>query len=514
MSDSILLLEIDAWNGASITTLRFGSHTIVTRASDTPANTKYLGRIADAGRMQRAIYDGGGVLGAPHVASGAIILDNQDGALDYLYGYGFDGRAFRLLELPGRSVSLASATTLMSGVLDGIDSGNAWSEIRVRIRDARSVIDKALLTERYAGTSVAINIGVEGEADLKGKIKPRVFGAAPNIAPVLVNQYGLIYQVSVSGVSSIVVYDGGLPLDNVGDYASLSALEAATIPRGSYGTCLALGLFKLGGSAVFDVTADVVEGATLSERSAAKIARRILSIVDIGSLTIDEASFTQLHSDNPAEVGVFVESDESALTVIGNVLQSIGAALIPTDDGALQVIRIVAPTGTPIKTYTLRDLIGEGSIALGKGPTQEGDGVPAWSVVVNWGRVWQTQQSGQLADVSDARETYLATQTRQAVAQDAAIKNAHPSAAEITVDTLLTTQADAEAEAARRFAMHSVRRDYPTIVVPRNRGNVALGAIVEMKVPRFGYSVGKTFIVVGRNDDFNNQTIELSLWGG
>lgn len=513
MSDSILLLEIDAWNGASVTTLRFGTHTIVTRASDTPANTKYLGRIVDAGRMQRSIYDGGGVLGVPQVASGAIILDNQDGALDYLYGYGFDGRAFRLLELPGRTVSLESATTLMSGVLDGIDSGNAWSEIRVRIRDARSVLDKALLTERYAGTTVSIELGTEGEADLTGKIKPRIFGTTPNIAPVLVNQYSLIYQVSVSGVSSIVVYDGGLALDNVGDYLTLAALQAATIPLGSYATCLALGLFKLGGSAVFEVTADVVEGSTLSERSAAKVARRILGTIDIGNLTIDEASFAQVHSENTAEVGVFVESDESALTVIGNVLQSIGAALIPTDDGVLQVIRIVAPTGTPIKTYTLRDLIGEGSIALGKGPTQEGDGVPAWSVVVNWGRVWQTQQSGQLADVSDARKAYLEKPLREAPAQDAAIKTAHPSAAEITVDTLLTTQADAEAEAWRRHAMHSVRRDYPTITVPRSRGNVGLGSFVSLKVSRFLWSAGKLFIVVGRNDDFNNQTIELSLWG-
>lgn len=515
VEQGIYLLDVDAWTGSSVQTLRYSTHTLVTRGDDTPANTIYAGRIADAGRISRSIFDGGGVLGALQTSVGAIILNNQDGALDYLYDYGFDGRSFTLSELPGRGAPLSSAKTLLVGVLDGVESGDAWKEVKLRIRDVRSYLDKVLLTDRYAGTSVATGLGVEGDSDLKDQIKPYLWGSVSNIAPKVVNKYDLIYQACLNGFNSITVYDGGLALTATSDYSTQAALLASSPQPGYYATCKSAGLIKLGGSPVFEITADVVEGATLADRSAAKVARRILNLVTALGLTIDEASFSALHDFNPAEVGVYVDSDATALTILGNVLQSIGAAVIPTDDGSLKAVQITL-SGTSIGTVTLRHLIGAGSFILSKGPSTEGDGIPAWSIVLNWGRVYQTMDSGQLAGaVTLSRQTFLATATRQAKAQDATMQNAHPSAAEITIDTLLTTQADAVAEATRRLALHSVRRDYPTITVPRNIfvDSAELGSIVTVDIPRFGFDGGKDFCIVGRVDDFTKRTIELTLWG-
>lgn len=514
MSDPIYILDCDAWNGSQVVTLRFSTHSFITRASDAPANTFYDGRIVDAGRFERSIFDGGGLLGSPSAGVGAIVLNNQDGGLDHLYNYGFDGRAFTLSEMPGTNAPLSSKTVLLSGVLSGIDSGDAFTELILRLRDPRVLLDTALLTERYAGTSTSSGLGAEGDTDLTDKIKPVIFGAANNVPTTTVNPYDLIKQVSARPCASIIIYDGGLPLDNAGNTADLASLEASSPSPGGYTTCLSLGLIKLGGTPVFDVTADVVEGTTLADRSAARVVQRILNHLDDPSISLNAASFDALHAARPDEVGIYIDGDATALSVIGSVLQSIGAALIPEATGVLRVALVSEPQGAPVAAYSLRHIVG-GSIALNKGPTDEGDGVPAWSVLVKWGRIWFTQASSQLAGaVSETRKTYLATEVRESTAQDNAVLTAHPLAAELTIETLLTTQADADAEAIRRLSLHSVRRDYPSIAVHRDDATgVSVGDEVAIDINRFGFNGGKNFIVVGRADDFNARTVELRLWG-
>ncbi len=229
---------------------------------------------------------------------------------------------------------------------------------------------------------------------------------------------------------------------------------------------------------------------------------------------IDSDSFDNLHSAASAEVGVYISGDESALSVIGSVLQSVGASVVPTSDGTLRAVLVGEPTGSPTQTLTLNHIAG-GSIALNKGPTDEGDGVPAWGVSVKWGRVWQTQTSTQLAGaVTEQRKAYLAQADREATQQDNAVLTAHPLSAEISIDAFFAEQADAESEAIRRLAMHSVRRDYPQITVHRDYAiSIALGDEIAIDIDRFGFDGGKSFIVVGRADDFNARTVDLSLWG-
>jgi hypothetical protein len=344
-------------------------------------------------------------------------------------------------------------------------------------------------------------------------LKPYIFGSVSNILPKVVNKFDLIYQVSVNQPSSLTVYDGGLALSSSGNFTTLAGLMAATIPAGTYATCLALGLFRLGALPAFEITADVVEGATLAVRSAARVAQRILALLSVSN--IDTASFDALHTFNSAEVGIFIDTDLSALELVGQVLGSIGGAIFPTATGTFRVAAISAPSGTPARTFTMREQIGDGSFVLAKGPTNEGDGVPAWSVVINWGRVWQTQASGQLAGSVDlSRQTYLQTSQRQSAAQDASVKTAHPLASELVIDTLLTTQSAAEAEAARRLAMYKVRRDYLILTVEDEFAeDIELGDVVEVDFPRFGFDGGKLFKVVGRADDFTQRHTELTLWG-
>lgn len=507
-------LEIDAWNGAAVETLRFGTKTFVTPA---PGNLIYLGCISDLGSLERSIFDGGGTLGNPSASLGSIILDNANGELDRYLDYGFDGRAYRLYELLEGAQSLSGARLLASGLLAGIDTSDALYSLRLRLRDARAALETPLLTTRYAGTtSDGTMTTFEGDETLKDQIKPRVFGSATNMLPRQANRFLNVWQVNDGPVSSIAVYDGGVPLTIAADYPTPAAMLAAPISGGAtqrVATCLAAGLFRLDDAAQGQITADVVEGATSADRRTGAIVGRLLALA--GATAVDTPSLDNLDFDAPGEIELLVETDAEALAVIAEALTSVGAALIPLADGTFTVVRVTAPAGAPVASFTLRTIDEISSIALAKGPTEEGEGVPVYQVELTWGRVWQVQSEGDLVgNVTELRRAYVKEATRKVVVEDAAVKAAHPLSQKLTFDTLFASQTDAQAEAARRFALYSVRRGYLTITIsgPEADG-VRLGHVIQITAPRFGWQAGKLFLVVGRRDDFTKRTVQLAIWG-
>jgi hypothetical protein len=442
--------------------------------------------------------------------------------------YGW-GRVATLKMLSAADAPVSGADALLKAMVEGIETSDAPRTLRLRLRSRLAELDKPLLTARYLGTTTSGDAPVqtEGDADLKGQIKPYAFGNCPNVPGKLISKFRLLYQFAVNALASIIVYDGGIALTNAGDFGSVAALLNATVAPGQYATCLAQGIARLGADPGLGVTADVVEGATLSLRSAARVLQRMLALVPtIAGADIVTATFDAFHAFNPAEVGIYVDSDVAAVDPISQVADSVGGAVLDTALGNFEAVWNAGPSATTIDaTYTLRDLLDGTSMQMFAGPSSEGQGVPTWSVVLNWGRVWQVQGSGDLwpriAEATDgadlARKQLLAAATRQVTAQDAAVKTAHPQAVELTFDTLLTQQADAQAEAARRLALYKVRRDrisFPLSFasVPA-AGNIELGRTVQLRMNRFGYNAGKNFLVLGREDDFARKVRTLSLWG-
>lgn len=507
-------LEVDAWTGTAVETLRLATKTFVTSA---PGNLEYLGVISDLGAFDRSIFDGGGTLGSPTSSLGSIVLDNVNGDLDGWINYGFDGRAFRLYELPDGSNTLNSAALLASGLLAGIDTSDALYSLRLRLRDARAGLETPLLTARYAGTSTDGTIGTfEGDETLQDQVKPRVFGSVANMLPKQANRFLNVWQVSAGPVSSITVYDGGVPLAVTADYPTPDAMLNAPISGGStqaVATCLAQGLFRLDDAAALQITCDVVEVASIALRRPGAVVGRILALA--GASNIDAASLAALDVAAPYEIGVLVDGDVDTLAVVADVLSSVGAALVASETGRLSAVRVAVPAGTPVATFTLRDSNELASLALSKGASQEGEGVPVHEVRVTWGRVWQVQTEGDLAgNVTELRRAYVKEATRKIVVSNAAVKAAHPLSAPLDFETLLTTQADAQAEANRRAAIYGTRRDYLSISLDvEDAAGVTLGAVVSLVVPRFGWQSGKLFLVVGRRDDFTKRTVALSMWG-
>lgn len=506
ISTAIYLLEIDAWTGAGVETLRLATRSFATGPLDTPPNAAYLGRIVDAGKISCEIS----IKGETSTSFGALILNNQDGALDGWFDYGFDGREFRLKELPSAGVLVASAKLLFRGVVDGIDGSDALKTLRVKVRDSLAVLERPFLTARYAGTTTTAIKEAEGNQSVGGQIKPRVYGAVRNMVPVRVNDAYLIDQWSDGPVQDIKVYDGMVALVRDADYPSLSSLIDAAVPAGSFATCNALGLSRLGFGATFTITGDVVEGDT---RSAARVAQRVLA--NFGVSTVDAASFDALHALCPGDIGILINDNTSARDVLSEVLKSAGARLVARLDGTFRAVAVADPRPkTPVATFTQRD-IGDGvSFSIGTGVISD-DAIPTWSYVLNFGKVWRTMSAADVAGaVTQAVKDDIALEYRQAAAQDATVKTAHLQAGEATEDTLMTMRPDAMAEAQRRLDLNKVRRD--ALVLPLidfAKGGREIGDVVSIRTDRFGQRGGKNVMVIGRSVDFQKRVVTLTAWG-
>lgn len=181
--------------------------------------------------------------------------------------------------------------------------------------------DKPLLP-LFAGTG-----GIEGPADLTGQPKPLVLGNARFCGGVLIDSTDNVWMVSNGAVQAVnAVYDRLASLGtSAGNFADLAALKAASIPNGSWGTCLAQGLVRLGappdGRVSFDVSGSN-SGTGGYVRLPGAIIRRI---ADLAGGTVNAASLTALDSARPYNLALQLREQTTARDVIAQIADSVAA---------------------------------------------------------------------------------------------------------------------------------------------------------------------------------------------
>ena len=209
----IHLAVLDAYDkvGASAETLYFATKGFTSTPSDTPVNTFFDPRITSPAKISRTMFAPGRTFGASQVGFGDLVLSNEDGALDFLEDYAFDGRSITQYRGDEGSAFPGGYTKVLVATME--QAVPDLRSYRIKIRDRQDEVDIHLQPTKYAGNN-ALPAGLEGVAgDLKGKPKPICYGVVKNISPPLVNTSKLIYQVNDGAVDSVdEVYDSGIKL--------------------------------------------------------------------------------------------------------------------------------------------------------------------------------------------------------------------------------------------------------------------------------------------------------------
>lgn len=513
----MILVELTAAINEAGTPRTFyvGTHGFVTSGADTPANQAFLPVIKDAGSISASIFSSGATSGSSSFEPGRLRLVNVNGQFDDWIDYSFEGRPVVIRSGEGGAYP-GDFPILFTGTVAEVEA--SVQAIEITLRDKAYVLDQPVLTVQYAGTNVG-PVGLEGDPEnVKGSLKPRLYGGTVfNLSPPCVNTSKLAFQVSDRSISSLAVFDAGVALTPGADHADTTSLIAATVASGTFQTCLAEGYFRLGATPVGEVTANAAAGASDADRSVAQILKALAT--DAGGVTInpDAVSLLDFATRRPDEssrpIGLYLSDDTTFRDAMDTVAASVGAWWAFDSLGVLQMGQFAPPVvgisaGDVIEAEVLKGF--ERQIA-------DGAAVPAWRVTVRYRKNLTPQTSGLATSVTAARRAELAQEWRSVSAEDASIKVKDPQAREIVIESLLNEQADAQAEAERQLAIHKVRRSLfvvPVVISVFNAARATLAGQVKLFHERFGLGAGRDLVVLGYDLDYGKQQrVTLSLWG-
>ena len=239
-------------------TLRFSNVALVSSPSDTPASEFFDPRIVTPCRIRRSMFAPGKTFGQSQVGFGDLVLTNEDGGLDFLSDFSFDGRA--IIQWRGESGAGGKFEKKLRAVMDQVVLTR--TKFTIKLKDRQTVVDATFQENKYTGMNMLPD-GLEGVSDLQGKPKPVLYGRVKNIAPPIVNTSKLIYQVNDGEFASLnEVYDAGIALSQTPRlWTQETSGVATTIGQGTFGGVGVLGplgggRYVVGGEAGVILTSD------------------------------------------------------------------------------------------------------------------------------------------------------------------------------------------------------------------------------------------------------------------
>lgn len=405
----------------------------------------YLPHLKSVMNFEEQLFSKGATTGEATVGVGEIIISNTDGEFDRYRKFSFDGRKVEVFLLKDQHDQPSDSNVFFRGT--AFYAEPQLSQLSIYIKNRLEILTPLIQPSTFLGTNNGGPDGYEGnEGDLKGKTKPMVWGTCLNVPLAPINKSKLIYGCNFDHLGNrkavakfFNVADKGGALLWAGDVPDIANLHATTVASGFYKTCVAEGAVKLGRVAQGEVTADVAE--TLGpDSSAPRIVRRILESVYglVAGVDFDLGDLENLHQLNATACGYFVDEEVEGLTVINDLMGSIGGWFVPDRLGIFRSGRFDLPQYAEVPVATFDDaLILTGSLA--KLPTgDQGHGIPAKTYTLFHSKLWKVLQKNEtLVSVPDNLREYYAQEFRSTTFGDSSIGDLHPLAPDLSDESLM-----------------------------------------------------------------------------
>jgi hypothetical protein len=448
---------------------------------------------------------------------GEIQLINKDGGLNYLMDYALDNGSISLSLV----VDNGTKNDYLTGKIESMRfSGDA---VYLTVRSMSEVLTRNHVNNKFLGNNALPN-GVEGVADdIKGNVKPRVFGSVLNATPVLVNTSQLIYQFSDRTTATIsAIYDKGVALTLHQSYtwANFASFMAHTsIASGKYIICA--GYVKLGTTPAGTVTGDCSDAILIATSNTSftvgvgskTFATQAGKVFSAGNTLIIYSAANQsnfmtgtvasyattslvMNITSVGGSGTFADwvissclagdvfeaiLTEESLTLNGaakTTLNAIGAVgiYVTGETTTTQLLNQIAQS-CGAYWYFLQNTVYAKLLALATTSTLSltnselitidivntglgENGLPVESISFNYDHIETVQKETDLAgSVTTARKAVLSNQYRSKFINDAAVKTRHPLAPAIKIDSCLRLEANATTVATTLLNLSKVRVD-------------------------------------------------------
>lgn len=430
---------------------------------------------------------------------GEIELINIDGELNYLCDYALDNSSC-VLSLVDDDGTIVDYLNVRADAPHE-DAGSIF----IPIRSMSEVLQRTHPNKKYEGSN-ALPAGIEGvTTDIKGNVKPRIFGKVMNASPVFVNTARLIYQFSDRPTCTVnAVYDKGLALTLGVTYtqAQFATFETTAPTTGTFNRCM--GFIKLSAAPVGTITGD----ASDSEVLAGDVFEAILTELT-PPISFDATSKATLNA--VGQVGLYVTSETSTAELLNKIISSCGAHWFFIADVMHAHLTQLATTSSFEITDSeiTENGISRSGIGLGK------NGIPYTSCLIKYGKIETVQQETELAgSVTAERKALLARDYRSVYIKDDTVLARHPLAGAIEIESVLVNEADAIAVATRLLNLSAIRCDVVQITaIVYEIPVLEIGQGITVATSSLGYSAGKLMTVISYEVDAKRKEIVLGVIG-
>jgi hypothetical protein len=485
-----------------VTNVYFSDIGFVSSPSDSPANIYWDRRLETPFTIQQSLYSGTSLGGRSELSIGNAVLSNQDGFLDYLADYDWDGRLVEIKYTSVESPILSDFVTVFSGTAERISVGD---EITVEIRDLQILLDKPLQPNRFLGTG-----GVEGPTEFKDRPKPKLYGVRRQFTPILLNETSQVWCFSDTLVGGpTTVLDRGDPLTFNADYASYAALTAASISAGFYGTCNALGLIRLGGPPVGVLTIDAegskIGGAVLKKFGDLAV-QAVTDATDLTSSDFEAGTVTAMNTTCPQTLGLWYDgsSEITVRSALDILSQSVGVFYGFNSSGKIVLNRLDEPKVTEDFSFEERDIISLSPLPVERRLKTQ---------IVKWGeRIRPLEDQEIVGSITGSARQALIERWRQEKYEDTAVTTASLLAKEETLESLFDLSTDAATEAQRRVDLYGAKR-YAYSLSVRYEPDIYPGDTIKITDSRFQLTSGKNFIVIRITKNAVDDESTMEVWG-
>jgi hypothetical protein len=333
-----MLVETSANISGTETQIYLSNRNYVTSPTSVPANTTYLSVLKTSVKFTETLsLDDAGSL-----SYGDISIDNSNGEYDSWLMGAWQGRAINIF-IGDPKFARDDFTLIFSGIVADVSSSDR-DTVNLQLRDfletLNSPITETLVGNYFKGNLVPLTTYDNPNRE---QVRPLVFGEVFNITPVLIDPTELEFMVHSGPIERIIeIRDNGVPL----------------LPTTGYTADLVRGTFKLVQSPAGAVTCSVQgDKNTVFNTTVAQIVKHIVknygTPVVSGTVTdanIDLTNFSNFDAANPQAVGVYITSKENVLSICQQLTASLGAQLVATRLGKLQLLKVTVPTsgGTAI----------------------------------------------------------------------------------------------------------------------------------------------------------------------
>lgn len=455
------------------------------------ANRRYMPRILSSADIERSLPSDPSVESRGELSFGGIDIANPDGELDYIL------TDYSPSDQPVFSRVVGRDGYVQDGQIVLVGLGDRWEaredRITLRLKSVTDYLDKPFHST-YTGQG-----GINGDASIKGEVKPAAYGPCFNVTPRLINAENWIYQFHDGPAFSVdTVRDGGLDLVNDGDVETYAALLAADVAQGHYLTCLALGLFKAGlgvtgpeWQITADVKGDVDAAGEYSAQRGPILLRIALQRAGLGAEYINKPSFGQLPS---GVMGYYSDEAETCSQAFNKLLGGINGYYCPDRTRFLKVGYFRPPN---LRTAG-RTISNKMALSIEEVPTVY---PPLWQQPVRYRKNWTPLTDDQLSDLVG---TVTTTATRDELKGEGATDSVTASAIRFTrpdarvgaiIDTFYEESEPAKEVASRVMSFNQEDRHSYRIDMRRINLLLNLDEVVMLQNDRFGLSAGKNALV-------------------